>query len=125
MKKHDIKNLEEDMDPTNENENESKVKAKAKNKNKNKNNNNLANQGGQAGLELTASGGGQISGKGGTNVSQGGQIAKKGGQNANQMGQVAREDSENIIKKSEFEAGVADSEQDTDENDSAATENDI
>ena len=77
MKNHDKKLLEEAMDPTNENDNESKVKAKAKNKNKNKNNNNLANQGGQAGLELTATGGGQISGKAGTNVSQGGQIAKK------------------------------------------------
>ncbi|PGU07501.1 hypothetical protein COD21_23680 [Bacillus cereus] len=125
MKNYDKKLLEDEMDPTNENDNESKVKAKAKNKNKNKNNNNLANQGGQAGLELTAAGGGQISGKAGTNVSQGGQIAKKGGQNANQMGQVAREDSENIIKRSEFEAGVADSEESADENISTPAEDEL
>jgi hypothetical protein len=80
------------------------------NKNKNKNNNNLANQGSSAGVSFEASGGGQISGKRGTNVSQGGQIAKKYGQNANQMGHIAKKEGINVLEDGIIDPGGPQSE---------------
>jgi hypothetical protein len=70
------------------------------------NTNNLANEGGNAGVEQTASEGSQnLTGKDGENASQGGQIADKGGQNANQFGQVVRDGGENTIEDADNEPG--------------------
>jgi hypothetical protein len=85
--------------------------------NNNDNNNNLANQGGKAGVSFSATGGGQISGKSGTNVSQGGQIAKEVEPNVNQTGQMAKKERESnseegiVVEDSE----IGDSGRNTDE----------
>lgn len=70
------------------------------------NTNNLANEGGNAGVEQTASEGSQnLTGKDGDNASQGGQNADKGGQNANQFGQVVKDGGENTIDDADNEPG--------------------
>ncbi|GAB1803820.1 hypothetical protein [Priestia megaterium] len=70
--------------------------------------NNLANQGGNAGVNENAETGGQISGNAGQNANQGGQIAKKGGQNANQEGQVASKGGKNKLKEFNLEEEMED-----------------